>query len=208
MSMTYLQMQNAVLADAFAESRRADAKTWLQWRHAALWDSRDWTFKYGTSASVSFDGTQTLANIPTDFKEVVALYDENGDQLRMIRSPAAFYDLYNPNVSDGSGAAEAFTVVDAAVILGPTPTNTGTGYLVYKKLRPTLSADGDLTGLPDGYDLALVHGAKAEGFRLANIPLWQGFEEVFNGAVGVLEAAYLAETDKADQLGAYRPGWY
>jgi hypothetical protein len=31
-------------------------------------------------------------------------------------------------------------------------------------------ADGDPTGLPEGYDLALVHGGKAEGFKLKNDP--------------------------------------
>jgi hypothetical protein len=76
-----------------------------------------------------------------------------------------------------------------------------------RRAKPTLVNDGDPTGLPDGYDLALVHGGKAEGFKLSNVPLWQGFDDDFTAFANAMRRNYLtglrASTSK--QLGAFRP---
>ena len=79
--------------------------------------------------------------------------------------------------------------------------------MVYKKRKPTLSADGDATGIPDGYDVALIHGGKAEGYKLSNIPLWQAFDQNYLYYIKVMEGQYLNELDGAQDTfgGAYRP---
>ena len=63
------------------------------------------------------------------------------------------------------------------------------------------------TGLPSGYDLALVHGAKAEGYKLTNVPLWQQFEDDFSAAAASLQRNYLSQLrETGQQIGAYVPG--
>ena len=78
--------------------------------------------------------------------------------------------------------------------------------LVYEKSKPMLVDDNDTTGLPDGYDLALVHGGKAEGFKLSNVPLWEGFDQDFSAAATALEKDYLTGIrGQNNQLGSGRP---
>ncbi len=204
--MTFKEIVDAVLADGFKEAQRTDAKRWVNFRHAWLWDVHRWTFKNDT-ATVTFNGTATPTGVPTDLQTVIALHDENGAQLQPYNDLHDFYSRYNSGLAD-TGAAEAFTVVGSTIILGPsTPSNSGSGLLVYEKTKPALVADSDTTGLPEGYDVALIHGGKAEGFKLINVPLWQGFDEDFTAAVNALATTYLVQTRAGGgQFGAYTPG--
>jgi hypothetical protein len=185
--MTYVQMQNAVLADAFSESKRVDAKTWIQARHAWLWDAEQWEFRKAKTAITFTANQQQVASPPSDFRHAIRLYDANGYRLRDL-TPGQFLDCYAVVTS---GSPEAFTVLNNQILVGPSGDGTA-GTLLYEKAKPTLSADSDTTGLPDAYDLALVHGAKAEGFKLANIPLWQGFDEDFTAYYNAMKRDYLA----------------
>jgi hypothetical protein len=205
-SMTYVQIQNAVLADGFDETKRSDAKQWIQFRHAWLWDLEEWAFRFGTQTVTFTANSQTVGSMPTNFRAAVALYDANGTPIHGVRDLREFYNRYNANLSNGTGTPEAYTVVDSALIVGPAGDGSS-GLLIYEKSKPTLSADSDTTGLPDGYDLALVHGAKAEGFKLTNVPLWQGFDEDFTAATNALRRDYLSQVrEQGQQFGAYRPG--
>lgn len=205
MSMSYVQIQNAVLADGFAEAKRSDAKNWIQFRHAWLWDLEEWTFRFGTATVTFTSGSQTVAGLPSDFKTALGLYTSTGDPVRPIRDIREFLNAYNANLQNGSGTPEAFTVVGETMLVGPAGDGTS-GLLLYEKSKPALVNDTDTTGLPDGYDLALVHGGKAEGFKLANVPLWSGFDDDFTAAANALRRNYLNSIrgDSA-QLGAFRP---
>lgn len=180
--MTYLEIQNAVMASAFKESRRADVKTWIQARHAWLWDAEQWEFRKAKTTVTFTANVQQVASPPSDLAHVVALYDSQGARLRDL-TPRQFYDNY---AASTSGAPEEFTQLNRQILVGPMGDGT-VGTLLYEKSKPTLSADGSTTGLPDAYDLALVHGAKAEGFKLTNIPLWQGFDEDFTAYYNALK---------------------
>lgn len=206
MNLTFKQIQDAVLADSFDESKRADVKNWIAFRHTWLWDLCEWTFRFGTATVVFTQGSQIVGSMPTDFRIAIALYDSNGVEIRPVRDMRSFLDRYNANLANGTGSPGAFTVIGTQLMVGPAGDGSS-GVLAYEKSKPTLVNDGDLTGLPDGYDLALVHGGKAEGFKLANIPLWQGFDDDFTAASNALQRNYLtAVRGQVGQMGAFRPG--
>lgn len=206
MGMTFVQIQNAVLADSFTESKRNDAKNWIVARHAWLWDLEQWTFKFTTANVVFTAGSQLVGSVPADFHIAIALYDSTGNPVPAIKDFREFFDRYNANLQNGSGVPEAFTVVGGQLFVGPAGDGSA-GLLVYEKAKPALVADGDPSGLPDGYDLALVHGGKAEGFKLANIPLWQGFDDDFNAHANAMRRNWLTGIrGQAPQFGAFRPG--
>lgn len=206
MALTYKQIVDAVLADGFAESKRSSAQQWVQFRHAWLWNLEEWSFRYSPPTAVTFTANSQIVNLGsiTDFHAAVALYDANGSPVPGIRDHREFFDLYNANASSGTGGPEAYTVVNSSLYVGPAGDGSS-GLLVYEKSKPALSADTDTTGLPDGYDLALVHGGKAEGFKLSNVPLWSGFDDDFNAAANALRRDYLSKVrEQGQQFGAYR----
>lgn len=208
MALTYRQIVDAVLADGFNESKRASAQTWVQARHSWLWGAEEWTFRFSPPTAVTFTANASTVNLGsiTDLHAVVALYTANGDPVPGIRDFREFFDTYNTSAATGTGTPEAYTVVNSTIYVGPKGDGSA-GLLVYEKSKPTLSADDSVTGLPDGYDLALVHGAKAEGFKLTNVPLWQGFDEDFNAHLNALRRDYLNKVrEQGQQFGAYRVG--
>jgi hypothetical protein len=149
---------------------------------------------------------ERVGSMPSDFHIALGLYTSTGAPVRAVRDTRRFYDSYNANLSNGTGTPEAFTVVGSQLLVGPAGDGSS-GVLVYEKSKPTLVNDSDTTGLPDGYDLALVHGGKAEGFKLSNIPLWQGFDEDFTAASNALQRNYLTGVrGQVGQFGAFRPG--
>lgn len=205
--LTYKQIQDAVLAGAFPEAKRTDAKKWIIARHTWLWDLEEWSFREASAAVTFTAGAQVVADIPDDFHASFALYDAQGSPLRAYKDRREFYDRYNANLNGASGAPEAYTVFAGQILIGARGDGSS-GLLLYEKSKPVLSADNDTTGLPDGYDLALVHGGKAEGFKLTNIPLWQGFDEDFTAFANAMRRNYLVAVKEqgSQQLGAYRPG--
>lgn len=207
MSLTFKQIQDAVLSDGFDETKRADAKTWIQFRHSWLWDLDDWTFKYATATVTFTAGGQAVTDQPDDFHAAVALFDSTGELVTPVADFREFFASYNTNLQNGSGSPEAWTVIGGTLTVGPAGDGTQ-GILIYEKTKPALSADSDTTGLPDGYDLALVHGGKAEGFKLANVPLWQGFDDDFTAAAQTLRQNHLTAVKAASarQFGKYTPG--
>jgi hypothetical protein len=207
--MTFKDIQDAVLADAFSEAKRASAKLWIQMRHAFIWDLEDWTFRQASATVTVTAGSQTVSGLPADFQVANALYNTRGNQLTAYRSPRAFQDAYNANLQTStSGLPEAFTVRGSTMLVGPKSSETSSAYILeYERSKPVLSADGDSTGLPDGYDLALVHGAKAEGFKLIPVPNFTAdFEGDFQAAIQSLRNNYLtAVRSGREQSPAYRP---
>lgn len=204
-AMTFRQLQDAVLEDAFDESKRGDVKNWIIARHAWVWDLNEWTFRFGTASIVFTAGSQLVGSVPSNFRLAIAMYDANGSPLVPVRDIRAFFDRYNANLGQSGGAPEAFTVVGDTITVGPAGDGS-TGLLIYEKSKPALVNDGDLTGLPDGYDLMLVHGGKAEGFKLGNVPLWQGFDDDFNAAANALERSHLTSVrGVVGQFAPFRP---
>lgn len=194
-----------VLKDAFDSSKQADAQDWVRARHAWVWDANDWIFKRA-SGSIVFTANSQTADGPTDVHAVARVYDQYGNRLRGFRDPYQFFDTYNDLASTMSSSPEGYTVFNGQILIGPNGDGS-TGMVLYEKQKPTLVNDGDTTGFPDGYDLMLVHGGKAEGFKLTNIPLAANFDADFTAYVTAMENNWLEEVAEAgaQQSGAYRP---
>lgn len=206
--MTFGDILDAVCKDGISTQRRGDAKEWVKLRHAMLWGAQPWTFKNGT-ATIKFTAGQQVvadADAPTDIHAVFAMYDSQGDPIDGVRDIRKFFDDYNTLGGGGSGPPEAYTIVDGKILVGPTGDGS-TGLVVYQKEKPSLVDDTDPTGLPDGFDLALVHGARAEGYRLTNVPLADEEDGIFSSIVVAMENDWLdAVLETGGQVGAYRPG--
>lgn len=209
MALNFGEVLDAVLKDGIDESRRDDAQEWVRYRHAALWDYADWTFKY-KQASITFPaGDQIIptGDFPSDMHAVYAMYDQFGEPLRAYRDVRQFFDRYNVlTMPAQSIGPEAFTMVAGVPYVGPMGNGT-TGLVVYQMEKPSLVNDADETGLPDGFDLALVYGAKATGYALTNNPLAPALEQSYDAAIAAMENAWLDQTlETGEQSGAYRPG--
>lgn len=209
MALNFGQILNAVLTDGLDESRRTDAQEWVRYRHAALWDYADWTFKYKTAPITFTNGAQALnsGDYPSDMHAIYSMYDAFGEPLRAYRDVRQFFDRYNTLALPASSVApEAYTTVAGVPYIGPVG-NGSSGIVVYQMEKPSLANDSDSTGLPDGFDLALVYGAKATGFEFTNVPLASQFEQGYLTAIAAMENAWLDQTlETGEQSGAYRPG--
>jgi len=206
MSLLFGDIVTAVLADAFDDAdKRASAQGWVRGRHAWVWDAKPWTFKRA-SASITFTAGSQIAAGPTDVHSADRIYDQFGNRLRGYKDPRQFFDAYNNLASTSSGSPEAYTVYDGKILVGPNGDGS-TGLILYEKAKPSLVNDSDPTGFPDGYELMLVHGGKAEGFKLTNIPLAANFDADFNAYVTAMENNWLDEVSEAGsaQPGASRP---
>lgn len=209
MALNFGQVLNAVLTDGLDPGRRSDAQEWVRFRHASLWNYADWTFKY-KQANITFtSGKQALntGDYPSDMHAVYAMYDQYGEPLRGFRDARQFFDRFNTlTLPATSIAPEAYTMLAGVPYVGPLGNGT-TGLVVYQKEKPSLINDSDSTGLPDGFDLALVYGAKATGFEFTNVPLASQFEQGYMSAIAALENGWLDQTlESGEQSGAYRPG--
>lgn len=205
MSMTFGQILDAVCADGIDATRRASAQEWVRFRHAWIWGAANWTFKQATG-TITFTANSQVAAAPADIHAVFAVYDANGDPLTGIRDPRRFFDSYNTLTSTSAGAPEAYTVWGGQVLVGPKGDGTA-GQIIYQKTKPALVNNEDTTGLPDGFDLALVHGGKAEGYKMTNIPLSANSDADFTAAVSAMENDWLEQNlATGERTGAYRPG--
>jgi hypothetical protein len=203
--MNFGQILDAVCDDGIAANRRESAKEWVKARHAWIWGAANWTFKETTGA-ITFTANTQIASAPADVQATFAIYNSGGDPLRAYRDLRRFYTLYNTLGGVSASTPEAYTVVDGQIIIGPQGDGT-TGMIVYQKQKPALVNDDDATGLPDGFDLALVHGGKAEGFKLTNAPaLAAVFDADFEAAVNAMQNDWLENVLESGEVsGAFRP---
>lgn len=208
MALNFGQVLNAVLTDGIDASRRSDAQEWVRYRHASLWDYADWNFKYKTGPITFTNGQQALnsGDYPSDIHSPYAIYDSTGGSLRPYEDVRQFFDTYNTLAFPQSGPPEAYTMIAGVPYVGPMGNGT-TGMIVYQKDKPSLVNDSDATGLPDGFDLALVYGAKATGYELTNNPLAPMLEQSYLACIAAMENAWVDQTlETGEQSGAYRPG--
>lgn len=203
--MNFGQILDAVCSDGLDSSRRSSAKEWVRFRHSWIWGAANWTFKQATG-NITFTANQQAAVAPADIHAIFSVYDQTGTPLQAIRDLRRFYDLYNTVGGNNTGQPEAYTMVANQVIVGPQGDGS-TGMVVYQKTKPALVNDADATGLPDGFDLALVHGGKAEGYKMTNIPLAGQFDADFTAAVTAMENDWLEQIiETGASSGAFRPG--
>lgn len=204
--MTFKQLQDATLADGFAEARRADAKNWINFRLTWLWDVDDWTFTRGSAAVSVTANSQAVGNLPADFAVAYGLWRFDGAPLKPILDYWDFAANYIGTTNNATGIPEAYTVLGSSILVGPTSSETNANYLLaYQKAPTLLVADGDIPGIPAGYHMALVHGAKAEGFKLTNVPLAAQFDADFQAAITAMQSKYRTNNKpRVAQSPAYR----
>lgn len=202
--MTFKQIVDATLSGGFAESQRADAKNWVNFRYTWMWDIADWTFAQGTATVTVTNGAVT-SGMPTDFVTALAIFSSDGTPLVPFAEYRDFAELYIGTASAGAVLAEAFTVLGSTISIGPT-SSSGTYTLVYQKGPTPLVNDTDVPAIPAGYHLALVHGAKAEGFKLNAVPsMADAFDADFQAAITAMRSRYLRNLDVHVQTPAYIP---
>lgn len=204
--MTFKEIQDAVLADAFAEGKRSDAKRWINFRYTWLFDVDEWTFTQGSAVVTVTASSQLVSNLPSDFALAYTLYTSDGTPLTPL-DYQEFQRQYYSTTSPQVGPPSAFSVLGSSIVVGPASNVTATDYLLlYEKTVTQLSNDSDVPVIPTGYHLALVHGAKAEGFKLTNVPLADSFDADFQAAVTTMRRKYLrAIPHTQSQSPAYRP---
>lgn len=203
--MTFVEIVNAVLADAFAEGKRDQAKNWVNNRYAWICALEEWSFLKAAVAVTVTSGSMTVTGLPAALGPVIALLDQYGNPLEPVRDYQTFYDRYT-GASTSPGQPEAFTVIGASVLVGPASNFTGSFTLIHEQVPVPLSADTDVPIIPAGYHMALVKGGKALGFRATNVPLAAELDAEFRGDIDAMRGTYLTPIrDKQRQSPAYRP---
>lgn len=207
--MTFKEIVDQVLRGAFDESQRADAKGWVNHRLQKMWDAEGWSFKYASTLVGIADGQQSMTFLPDDLGYVDSVQNQDGDPLTPMPDPREFYANYINATSPDEGDPEAFTVLDGVILVGPRPNVTRADYtLIYEKQLTLLSGDNDVPAVPEGYHLALVHGAKAEGYTMRNIVAFaQSFEALWQQALASMAGAFLETVRDPGEVwsGRYRP---
>lgn len=203
--MTFIEIVNAVLADAFDDSKRAAAQTWVNHRYTWLCDLEPWSFMIANPTVTVTSSSMSVTGLPTNLGPVIGLLDQYGNPLEAVRDIETFYERYTGLNNTATGQPEAYTVIGSSVLVGPTSNYTGSFQMIHEQVAAQLSNDSDTPIIPTGYHMGLVHGGKAEGFRLTNIPLADQFDADFRGTIDVMKAKYLAPVrDKQRQSPAYR----
>lgn len=206
--MTFKQLQDMTLEGAFAESMRADAKVWINTRLGWLWNVEEWEFTQGSSPVTVTAGSMAVSSVPADFGIATDLFNSQGNPLTPIEEYRNFAARYIGLSNIQTQWPEAFTVLGTSILIGPKAATTDTAYLLtYEKTVTLLVADGDIPAIPPEAHLFLVHGAKAEGYKLTDATLSQSYENDFQNGLATLGRRYLRSMrGTATQARAYRPG--
>lgn len=207
--MTFGAILDAVLADGFDSTRRTDAKTWVNTRLGLFWNAGEWSFRQATANVTVTAGSSTVGGLPSDLRVVTGLDRDDGKPLKLYREYRDFAAKYVGINNAQSGTPEAVVNLNGVVYVGPTPTATSSSYVLsYEKAAPTLVNDSDVPTIPAEYHLALVVGAKAEGFVLTSVLLSDPFEARWQEHLTSCKQEYLVSVRGAgEQVPAYRPGW-
>ena len=176
----------------------------MNFRYEWLWDVDEWTFRNGTATVSLSPNSGVVGNLPADLGIPLALFRSDGSPLMPISELRMFQAIYG---SGTPGMPEAFCPVGTSILVGPTSAVSDSSCtLVHEKGWTALVNNTDVPLIPLGYHLALVHGGKAEGLKLKNIPLWESFDADFQAAITAMRRNFLAPTrGELTQAGAYRP---
>jgi hypothetical protein len=196
---SFLELQNAVIKNGFSESDRSDAKTWINFRYGWIYGLEEWTFRRALASVTYAAGDNTLNGLPSEYQVAIGLQLSDGtevDPLDWVEFNRSYYG------SGLTGTPANFTVVGGSVYLGPTPSVSGTGQMLFLRglahknasgtvVAGPMSDDDDVPLIPAEHHLSLVHGGKGSGFRLTNVPMASQLEQDFSNAITAMRANYL-----------------
>ncbi len=207
--MTGAQILDAILADSFTSSKRSQALTWANAQLGELWNLEEWTFRNSFDAVTVTANSRDVSSLPDDLGIAQAMFRANGDPLEMIPEYRDYAVRYLGTNNAAAGIPEAFWCGTDAAKVGPTSSETSSGYLlVYEKALTLLADNSTEAPIPEETHLAIVFGGKATGYLLSNADhaatLYAQRDQIVEG----MRRSYLTAVRGATvQQPAYRPGW-
>ena len=191
--MTFGEIIDDVLLDTCEETQRDRAGRAVNLRYAHLWGLEDWTFRYALINPTVTGGSSALHALPDDFGVPIYLWNDLGGDPLPYLEIADFQLQYLPTLT---GTTEAWTVIDGAVLLGPTPSASATWTCYYRKRLTQLSdEDLDSPAIPDEYQMMLVHGARAEMLAAYNDPTAGDMEQQWQADIEAMRREYLTDAE-------------
>lgn len=190
--MTFGEILDDVLGNPnrFESSLRGRAGRAVNNRYAHLWTLEDWSFRYALATVNVLASNSAVVNMPADFGTAMYLWDENGGVKLPYLEIGEFELRYLPAAL---GAAEAWTVVDGQIRVGPTPDAAASWTLYYRKRFIPLSDEGDMPLIPTAFHLALVHGGRAELLAVSDAPNAGVMEQLWQMDIDAMRREYLAD---------------
>ena len=186
--MTFLELQDFVLSDRFAETKRDEAKVWINHRYGRIWAMEPWTFKFGTFPFTLPQGDDSEL-ITGDITKVYDLSYISGNtpvSLTPIRP-----EDWNQVATTTQGIPDRYTMVQGYILVSPVPSSS-ISFSVYGEMVFTpLVGDNDVPLIPLEFHPTLAHGAISEGLRLEADPAWQGAEQDFVAGLENMKQGYL-----------------
>lgn len=188
-TLTYKDIQDAVLGRRFPETMRPSAKRWIATAYADVWAADDWTFKRVSRAAFTLTAGDSTPTMPADFLDAIELYDPTGAPLVRM-SQQHFEEEYADSLILGStGSPEAYTVVNRQIEVAPIPTG-GTYRLSYFRALSHLESDGSTvtSGFMDedndsplwlDHQAVLIPRATVIGLMEINDPTWPPFMQEY-----------------------------
>lgn len=140
--MTFLELQDAVIANRFDVSDRTAVKAWINQSYEWIWNRADWDFK--RVAATNFSVSSATPAMPADFAKALRLYDELGDQLQYLEPNEWEALSVQPGATSG-GRATQFTVIERQIKLLPTP-SSATYKLAYQRRLSHVDASLGIIG--------------------------------------------------------------
>ena len=203
--MTFLEIQDAVLANLFDESDRANVKNWINLRYHWLLAMEEWTFLNATATVTVTAGSQAVSGLPANFGTIIGIWDTDGAPL-VYRDFRTYLTNWNTNLGD-SGSPGAYTVIGSQVLVAPTPdSSSATFQIAYQIEADSMTADDDVPILPEGFHRALVSAGRAEGMKERHNPAWRDVEQNFLASIDAMKRRYLVGARQTgEQVPRYRP---
>jgi hypothetical protein len=188
--MSVGDLLDGILLDRFEPEHRARALEGLNNRYAHLWAIEDWTWKYAQIPVIISVGVQNGSGLPADFGVPMYLWDDRGNELT-YQEISAFRFHYPPATQQGP--PECWTVVDQQIMFGPIPGSNATFQTYYRKRLIPLTDEGQVPDIPLEFQLALVHGGRAELLAFYNDPTAADMEQLWQMDLDALRKDYLAD---------------
>lgn len=185
--MTFGQILDDVLDNPlrFEQDLRGRAGRSVNIRYAHVWGLEDWTFRFATTG-LSAHGSLLVPDA-ADFGTPLYLWDANGTQLAYLNTD----EFFNNYPDGGSGSAEAWTVMDNVIYLGPAGSGTFSCY--YRRRFSALVDESAYPLIPPEYHLVLVHGGRAELLAVSDDPTYNHMEAQFQADIEAMKREYLID---------------
>lgn len=188
------------MSDRFDETKREEAKDWINSRYGRVWAQEAWTFKLQSFSLSLAQGAQSTAL--TGIQRVHSVWDAVSPSYWTMnpKRPEDFH--YFATLSGGIPAE--YTVLNGTLHLSHPASSARTYTVIGEAAFEPLVDDGDEPLLPEEFHYMLVHGAASEGLRLENDPTWQGFEQDYQANLADMKNAYLTSVR---MYGDAAPSW-